>query len=108
VVAHVTHPLQKRPYGLAMLVVPTFAMLLAGLVGGPVGDFLALFLGGASTGAVVSAWLSMIAASTRPQQGQSRRDAFFSAELERWAREGLAIGSVIGLTLAVLDAWVLV
>lgn len=91
-----------------MVVVPAFAMMLAGLVGGPVGDFLTLVLGGASMGALVSAWLSMIVAATDRQQGQSRRDAFFSAELERWGREGLAIGSVIGLTLAVLDAWVLV
>jgi hypothetical protein len=50
----------------------------------------------------------MIVAAAQRQQGQSRRDAFFSARLERWAREGLAIGSAVGLTLAVLDAWVLV
>jgi hypothetical protein len=33
-------------------------------------------------------------------------EAFFSAELERLAPEGLAVGSVIGLAFAVLDAWV--
>jgi hypothetical protein len=108
VVTHVTHLSQKRPYGAAMVVVPAFAMLLAGLVGGPVGDFLTLVLGGTATGALISAWSSMIAAAAHRQQGQSRRDAFFSAELERWAPEGLAIGSVVGLTLAMLDAWVLV
>jgi hypothetical protein len=107
VVTHVTHPSQRRPYGAAMLVVPTLAMLLAGMAGGPVGDFLALALGGASTGALVSAWLSMIVAAAHRRQRQSRRDAFFSAELERWAPEGLAIGSATGLALAVLDAWVL-
>jgi hypothetical protein len=91
-----------------MIVVPTFAMLLAGLVGGPVGDFLALCLGGVATGAVVSVWISIIDAVVHREQGQSRRDAFSSAKLECWAREGLAIGSAIGLTLALLDAWVLV
>jgi hypothetical protein len=107
-VTHVTHPSQKRPYGAAMVVVPAFAMMLAGLVPGPVGDFLTLVLGGTATGALVSAWSSMIAAAAHRQQGQSRRDAFFSAELERWAREGLTIGSSIGLALALLDASVLV
>lgn len=107
-VTHVTRLSQKRPYGAAMIIVPAFAMLLAGLIGGPVGDFLALVLGGTATGGLISAWSSMIAAATHPTPGQTRRDAFFSAELERWAREGLAIGSMVGLALAVLDAWVLV
>jgi hypothetical protein len=91
-----------------MLVVSGLVVVLANLVGGPVGDFLTLVLGGASTGALISAWISMIASASHRQRGQSRRDAFFSAELERWAPEGVAIGSVIGLTLAVLDAWVFV
>lgn len=106
-VTHVTLLSQKRPYGAAMIVVSALAMLLAGLIGGPVGDFLALVLGGTATGGLVSAWSSMIAAAVHPASGQTRRDAFFSAELERWAREGLTVGSIVGLALAILDAWVL-
>lgn len=105
-VAHVTRLSQKPPYGAAMVVVPTVAMLLAGLIGGPVGGFLALVLAGTGTGGLISAWSSMIAAATHPMPGQTRREAFFSAELERWAREGLAVGSMLGLALAVLDTWV--
>jgi hypothetical protein len=107
-VARVTRLSHKRPYGAAMLVVPGLLVVLANVAGGPIGDFFTLFFAGAAMGAIVSAWSSMIAASVHPLRGQSRREAFFSAELERWAREGLAVGSIVGLALAVLDAWVLV
>ncbi len=107
-VTHVTRLSHKRPYGAAMLVVPGLLVVLASVAGGPIGDFLTLFFAGAAMGAIVSAWSSMITASLHPRSGQSRREAFFSAELERWAREGLAVGSVIGLALAVLDSWFLV
>lgn len=106
-VAHVTHPSQKRPYGAAMLSVLALVVVLANLAGGPVGGFITLLLGGAGVGAIVAAWMSMLAAVRARPSGQSRLAAFRSAELERWALEGLAVGSTIGFALAVLDAWVL-
>jgi hypothetical protein len=86
-----------------MIVVLGLGTVLANLVGGPVGNFLTLLLGGASLGALTAAWASMIAAFLAPAEGQGRGAAFNAAPLDRWASQGLIAGSSIGLALAILD-----
>ena len=99
-------PLSQKPaYGQAMLFATMVTAVLLGFVEGPVAAVVAFFLSCAAVGGIAAAWASMIASTLHPRPGQRRIAAFRSAELDRWGREGLAVGSTIGLLLILLDLW---
>jgi hypothetical protein len=103
VVAHVTRLSQKPTYVGWVFVPFGLVAALAAAFAGPVATYVGLVASCVAMGSIVAAWMSMLSAAWASRgTGESWHRAFFAADINRWTRQGLAIGSAIGLVLTIL------
>ena len=104
-VTHVTHASHEPSYGRRMAVITACVALVLALSLGAAGDFVAWVVNGAGAGAWIASFFCLYA--TRREGG--RRSSPWAeppaVPVDRYLWIGGLIGGVVGLALAIADAW---